>query len=43
MLNAIGGTIYMYSRSLLAILLAFRGIVQMGWVLATNGSFLVTI
>lgn len=37
--NAIGGAITICSISFLPFLLVFSGIVQIGWVLVTNGSF----
>lgn len=38
-LNAIGGAITICSISFLPFLLVFSGIVQIGWVIVTNGSF----
>nr|AKS04366.1 NADH dehydrogenase subunit 2 [Parasagitta elegans] len=38
-LNALGGALTMCSVSFFPFLLVFSGMVQMGWVLATNGSF----
>nr|AKS04301.1 NADH dehydrogenase subunit 2 [Parasagitta elegans] len=38
-LNAFGGSMSMCSVSCMPLLLAFSGMVQMGWVLVTNGAF----